>query len=82
MTTAEEYKKGPLDAMYERGYVEAISKVFGICSKHIKRGKWLEREPKCLVCSQCGGLAPLNYFGQNCEETEFCPHCGSKQDKK
>lgn len=46
----------------------------------VKRGYWKEEEPRVLKCSVCGEYAPMNYLGQNCIDSKYCPWCGAKMD--
>ena len=43
----------------------------------IKHGWWIEEEPRVLKCSVCGEYAPMNYLGQNCIDSRYCPWCGT-----
>lgn len=45
-----------------------------------KHGYWAEEEPRVLKCSVCGEYAPMNYLGQNCIDSRYCPWCGTKMD--
>lgn len=45
-----------------------------------KHGYWVEEEPRVLKCSVCGEYAPMNYLGQNCIDSRYCPWCGTKMD--
>lgn len=46
----------------------------------VKHGYWVEEEPRVLKCSVCGEYAPMNYLGQNCIDSRYCPWCGTKMD--
>lgn len=46
----------------------------------VKHGYWVEEEPRVLKCSVCGERAPMNYLGQNCIDSRYCPWCGTKMD--
>ena len=46
----------------------------------VKHGYWKEEEPRVLKCSVCGEYAPMNYLGQNCIDSRYCPWCGTKMD--
>ena len=46
----------------------------------VKHGCWVEEEPRVLKCSVCGEYAPMNYLGQNCIDSRYCPWCGTKMD--
>lgn len=46
----------------------------------VKHGYWKEEEPRVLKCSVCGEYAPMNYLGQNCIDSSYCPWCGTKMD--
>jgi hypothetical protein len=46
----------------------------------LKHGYWIEEEPRVLKCSVCGEYAPMNYLGQNCIDSRYCPWCGTKMD--
>ena len=46
----------------------------------VKHGYWIEEEPRVLKCSVCGEYAPMNYLGQNCIDSRYCPWCGTKMD--
>lgn len=43
--------------------------------------RWKEVEPRELICTNCGGYAPMNYMHEHYVETTFCPHCGAKVKK-
>lgn len=47
----------------------------------VKHGYWVEEEPRVLKCSVCGEYAPMNYLGQNCVDSRYCPWCGAKMTK-
>lgn len=44
--------------------------------------RWKEVEPHELICTNCGGYAPMNYMHEHYVETTFCPHCGAKMRGK
>jgi rubrerythrin len=44
----------------------------------VKHGYWKEEEPRVLKCSVCGEYAPMNYLGQNCIDSSYCPWCGAR----
>lgn len=46
----------------------------------VKHGYWKEEEPRVLKCSVCGEYAPMNYLGQNCIDSSYCPWCGARMD--
>lgn len=46
----------------------------------MKHGYWKEEEPRVLKCSVCGEYAPMNYLGQNCIDSSYCPWCGARMD--
>lgn len=48
--------------------------------KPVKHGYWEEEEPRVLKCSVCGEYSPMNYLGQNCIDSRYCPWCGTKMD--
>ena len=70
----------------EAAYVqmwETINDDIGIKSAHVqpvKHGYWEEEEPRVLKCSICGEYAPMNYLGQNCIDSRYCPWCGARMD--
>lgn len=41
------------------------------------KARWKEVEPRELICTNCGGYAPMNYMHEHYVETAFCPHCGA-----
>lgn len=51
--------------------------------QEVKHGRWiLDKEGTELVCSVCGGFAPLNYFKYHRVRSEYCPNCGARIDCK
>lgn len=51
--------------------------------QEVKHGWWiLDKEGTELVCSVCGGFAPLNYFKYHRVRSEYCPDCGARIDCK
>lgn len=49
--------------------------------QEVKHGRWIhDKKGTELVCSVCGGFAPLNYYNYHRVRSEFCPDCGSKID--
>ncbi len=60
----------------EKAIIEAI----GADVQPVKHGYWKEEEPRVLKCSVCGEYAPMNYLGQNCIDSRYCPWCGTKMD--
>ena len=68
-------------------YISAIQAMIDVveCTKAadvqpVKHGYWKEEEPRVLKCSVCGEYAPMNYLGQNCIDSRYCPWCGTKMD--
>ena len=67
-------------------YISAIQAMIDVveCSEAadqpVKHGYWKEEEPRVLKCSVCGEYAPMNYLGQNCIDSRYCPWCGAKMD--
>lgn len=43
--------------------------------------RWKEVEPRELICTNCGGYAPMNFMHEHYVETAFCPHCGARIEK-
>lgn len=64
--------------------IEAMIDVVGAVEasdvQPVKRGYWEEEEPRVLKCSVCGEYAPMNYLGQNCIDSRYCPWCGAIMD--
>lgn len=51
--------------------------------QEVKHGRWiLDKEGTELVCSVCGGFAPLNYFKYHRVRSKYCPDCGARIDCK
>ncbi len=68
-------------------YVETIEAMIDVVGavevadvQPIKHGYWKEEDPRVLKCSVCGEYAPMNYLGQNCIDSRYCPWCGTKMD--
>ena len=67
----------------KRAYTRAAVIIEQITAKDVqpvKHGYWKEEEPRVLKCSVCGEYAPMNYLGQNCIDSRYCPWCGTKMD--
>lgn len=46
--------------------------------QEVKHGRWiLDKKGTELVCSVCGGFAPLNYYNYHRVRSEYCPDCGA-----
>ena len=67
----------------KRAYTRAAAIIEQITAEDVqpvKHGYWKEEEPRVLKCSVCGEYAPMNYLGQNCIDSRYCPWCGTKMD--
>lgn len=78
----------PAKDNYAKGYDAALGRVLiavrGVPPtadvQPVKRGYWVKEEPRVLKCSICGEYAPMNYLGQNCIDSRYCPWCGARMD--
>ena len=62
---------------------EKVKALPSVDVQEVKHGRWiLDKEGTELVCSVCGGFAPLNYFKYHRVRAEYCPNCGTKIDCK
>lgn len=61
-------------------FIKAEKPIISTGDTSVKHGYWKEEEPRVLKCSVCGEYAPMNYLGQNCIDSRYCPWCGTKMD--
>lgn len=75
----DEFTEGYNFAVNE--YREKIKAMPAADVQPVKHGYWKEEEPRVLKCSVCGEYAPMNYLGQNCIDSTYCPWCGARMIK-
>ena len=72
----EDYNLG-----YDKGYNDGC---FDVMDKIDKQGEWrARRNPTTgqIYCSVCGSESSHDSYG-DCEETDFCPNCGTPMTEK
>lgn len=49
----------------------------------VKHGEWLSNaQTDEYICSECDGIAPVDSEKEEFYESNYCPNCGAKMDKK
>lgn len=77
MSAKDNYAKG-YDAALGRALIAVREVPPASDVQPVKHGYWKEEEPRVLKCSVCGENAPMNYLGQNCIDSSYCPWCGAR----
>ena len=76
----EKYFYEHLDDLHMAGAMNAIDEMPNADVVLVKLGHWIN-ENFYTRCSVCGNMAIYDRYGQEVE-SDYCPRCGAKMDKK
>ena len=75
-------RKDPLFGMVEQYGITGVIKAFPASDvQPVKHGRWISIGHKLSrICSICDCDEPYNFFDDDANVYDWCPHCGAKMD--
>ena len=69
------------DGVTDAPIVNKVNEIIDVLNSMEKRGTWVTDNGE-IKCSQCGIDAPTSAFSLKQWQPEYCPHCGTKMERK